>query len=112
MTQDEKSVMKERINTYKKQDMQALSISIGAEYIVTLGFNENDEIVNVSLIGDLCRYIFEETLIFQGNDFRSQCKKILIREPQDIHEQEVLEKFLKECNDNYMDLLKRHGYID
>ena len=110
MTQDEKSVMKERINTYKKLGMQPSLIDIGAEYIVELELNENDEIINIVLIGDLCKCIFEETLIFRGNDFRSECKSILIRDSQDI--QEELEIFLKECNDKYMDLLKKHRYID
>lgn len=110
-TQEECEELEARILLDIEEGREATALQKGEEYIINMEYREDGSITNFTLVGDLCRYIFEETLIFQGNDFESQCRKMLISEPNDDESKQMLKAFIGECKEYYMRLLETHGYI-
>ena len=73
-----------------------------SQIIVVLSFNDDHRLIGTSMQCSESQYIFEELIILQGNDYNYFCPIIAEKYPNDF----------EELQEKYLELLKRHEYVD
>lgn len=73
-----------------------------SQIIAVLSFNDDYRLIGTSMQCSESQYIFEELIILQGNDYTYFCPFIAEKYPNDF----------EELQEKYLELLKKHGYVD
>lgn len=105
---EESEKIKENINEMLELGLEINTIDKGEEYFINFEFDCEDRIVDVILLGQMCRYLLDETIILRGNNYE-QDEMYLNCQSEDG--KALIEEVIKKSKMHYMELLEEHGYI-